>query len=338
MDNFTNFNMNTTMYETVVTSNCSNHTYTGNGVSARNTFNPISPHISFPISTIFFHAGGLILLFMVKRRRISSTTTNNMVPYTNVTLLILLSICELSYGFFYTVFAVCEITKQQYAILLSAFLLKSTTMSMSLASIYLITLNRLIGTVYPLWYRSVMTKKKLCAVVVCVNVVVIAFVVGGNVLIMFSTNFWWIGIGIVSFIFFLYFIFCFFAYVKIFFTILRSRWFTETITVEDNNTTLRFVWLTIRKQGYVVPLFITLTYLLFVVLPIIAMAICHANGNFSVMVLQVWAITSQLNNISDALIYIFGEKDIRAYLKNKIARNTNVDNNSVEMEVNSITT
>ena len=53
-------------------------------------------------------------------------------------------------------------------------------------------------------------------------------------------------------------------------------------------------------------------------------AICHANGNFSVMVLQVWAITSQLNNISDALIYIFGEKDIRAYLKNKIARNTNV--------------
>ena len=70
---------------------------------------------------------------------------------------------------------------------------------------------------------------------------------------------------------------------------------------------------------------LTFTYLLFVVLLYIAKGVCYfgyggIGGKCFGVAGQVWWATYQLNNISDAVIYVFGDKHIRQHLKHVCAR------------------
>ncbi len=137
--------------------------------------------ILFSVLSSLFHVGGLCLLFTVKRRKRTSTPITNMVSYSSVTLLIFLSFSEMVQGFFTAVIAVCEIINQK-VINFIAMGVVMVSQGMGVCSIYLITLNRLVGALYPLWYRRTMTKKKFYAVVVCVSVIVGGLYVAGMLL------------------------------------------------------------------------------------------------------------------------------------------------------------
>ena len=115
---------------------------------------------------------------------------------------------------------------------------------------------------------------------------------------------------------------------KIFSAILKSRRSVqptfEANAVEANVATgWKIVWMSLQQQGYLVPFFISLTYLIFIVLPLIVEgAYCFLKNNCHSVALDILHITLNVNTISDALIYIFGDKDIRNYLKDKFTRNT----------------
>ena len=176
-----------------------------------------------------------------------------------------------------------------------------------------------------------MTKTKFFVVVVSLNVVVVGLYIGGCVLFFSPSTptIRLIGSWMVVFMHILYIAFCMATYAKILFILINSRRNIQNNPAEETASALKFLWTTLRQQGYVVPFFITLTYLVFVVVPLTTKDICGAVGDWNcvVVALQVFFVTSQLNNVSDALIYIFGDKEIRRYLKGIFTRNQQVDDN-----------
>ena len=127
-----------------------------------------------------------------------------------------------------------------------------------------------------------------------------------------------------------YFIFCVCSYIIIFKKILESRRDTQTDMENESSTSSSFMffWGELKKRGFVIPLFITFTYLLFVVIPAFINA---SNRTFRGFYDDtVWRISCVLT-ISDVLIHVFCDKDIRNHLKNtfiKCRRNNQNDDNT----------
>ncbi len=219
---------------------------------------------------------------------------------------------------------------------LIGFFLNMISSGVTLATLYAITINRLLGTTYPFWYKSNVTKKKFYIGLLCCSVVAVVLNTGGNVLIGSPTSSPTardIGFGMISFLYLFFFVVCVYTYTSIFLIIFRSRQNSQT---NYSAGIFRFFWTTIKQGGYVVPLFITSTYLLFVVLPFISFIVCGYgySGKCLGVALKLWGITHPLNNISDALIYVFGDKDIRTHLKQIYTRNTAQDTderNNIQM-------
>ncbi len=258
---------------------------------------------SLSIVTFILHVGGVYLIFAVKRRP-STSTSNNVIVSINLTLLILLSFSETISGLFFIVSSVCWYMKQ-YIIHHLVLGLMPFSSGLSLSTIYVITINRLVATTHPFWYRSYITKKKFYVGLLCWNVVMVGLF-GGSCIVFSLPDAAPItramGFGILSLIYLFYFFFCFFSYISIFWTIFKSRRNTET---EVELTTVTFFWTTLKQGGYVVPLLITSTYLLFVAVPYLAMKICsycYSGGECFNTAFQMWRITYYLNNITDALI------------------------------------
>ena len=122
----------------------------------------------FLIGTVF-HSLGLYLLLKIKKIQ-----AGNMASYTNKKLLVLLSCSELSYGLFvsitYTTFLSGKKSNEVEVTIPGSIAMISW--GISLSATFLTTLNRLLSTVYPLWYRATITKKKFVVVVVSVTVVI----------------------------------------------------------------------------------------------------------------------------------------------------------------------
>ena len=82
-----------------------------------------------------------------------------------------------------------------------------------------------------------------------------------------------------------------------------------------------FLWQRVRQQGYITPLLITSTYLILVVLPNMGEIACLVKHRFNrgsvclKRALSVWFIGWNVNNFSDAVVYIFFDRDIRRYLQ-----------------------
>ena len=99
----------------------------------------------------------------------------------------------------------------------------------------------------------------------------------------------------------------------------------------------------LKARGYSIPVLITCMFLLFVPVPSIVRTGCAASDCSVLPLLKhVWFITYPLNNVSDVLIYVIFDPDIRTYLRKKlkprdITDERNNNNTSSQFESRSTT-
>ena len=269
---------------------------------------------------VVFHTGGLYLLRTVRKRKPSTATTNdNLVSFTTTQLLVMLSVSQLSASLFIVIETVSRFVKLSLvSVIFGA--LWGISGGISLSTVYLMTLNRLVCTVYPFWYRRWLTKGKCVAVAVPVCVIVTCFAFGNylinRILSIQSPTIVLIGRVIYHFIYDFYLVFCVFTYVVILTTISKSRRKSQVNNTDDSTST---TFQTLKRKGFITPFLITLSYMVFVIAPFLAMVTCSFYGCM-VPAFEVWWVTFALNSMSDALIYVFFDRDIRTHLKKLINR------------------
>ena len=103
-----------------------------------------------------------------------------------------------------------------------------------------------------------------------------------------------------------------------------------------------FFWRELKQGGYVIPLFITFTYLLIVIIPLLVAEGCYIAGVNKNSSQMVWHVCRVLNNISDALVYVLCDKDIQNHLKSILGivfrRNAHHGNNVNDNNIQSMRT
>ena len=282
---------------------------------------PFSVIVVLCISTTIFISYGVFLLVAVKGRRRS---TSNMVAYTNTTLLIMMSTCGLGYSMIRLIDIVLKswFSKQKVLIQINVYFCWVDT-SFYFSTIYLITLNRLLSTVYPIWYATSMTKKIFFIKTVVVCTVVTVLNVTGLVNFFSKTNSKF-GAGLLTILYTNYLIFSIFSYTVIFRTILKRRQHAQTAaTVGTNRILLSFICRKIKEEGYTIPFVITATYALFVIVPGITIDVFMFMDKTAhvTVTCSFWNVTFILNTFADACIYVFCDRDIRLHLKRRLKRN-----------------
>ena len=141
-----------------------------------------------------------------------------------------------------------------------------------------------------------------------------------------------------------YFIFCVTSYILIFMKIFESRQNTQTNTGNESSIEngVVFFWRELKQGGYVIPLFITFTYLLIVIIPLLVAEGCYIAGVNKKSSQKVWHVGRFLNNISDALVYVLCDKDIQNHLKVMLGimfrQNVHHENNVSDNSIQSIRT
>ena len=129
------------------------------------------------------HIVGLYFLITVKRRRLTATnitTTTGMILYSNFILLTLLSASEL-------VFSASNVSLRTIGHFIGTkhtepvrFHFDSITMGLNCSLVYVITLNRLLATLYPFWYLNWMTKKKFVRAALGVTLAIATVFIAGR--------------------------------------------------------------------------------------------------------------------------------------------------------------
>ena len=146
-------------------------------------------------------------------------------------------------------------------------------------------------------------------------------------LVMTESGYVFVGVILWRSTYILYFIFCVLTYIAVIVKVLVSRRNVQT-TNADGPQQRTLICVQLSQQGYVMLFLITSTYLMFVVLPVLLeYNICTEEANrYSTNIFS--GISFPLNNISDALIYVFCDRDIRNHLKNIFKRNEQNDNSN----------
>ena len=271
------------------------------------------------------HSVGLYLLSTAKRNR-APNNCDNMVSYTNFKLLIMLSVCELLSGFLQIIVVVSHEGKHPIVTKIVQVMFTACS-AVAFSTIFLITLNRLLSISYPLWYRSFVTKNKFIGAVVLTCLTFVCLFAG-----MQFFSFWYTTYGyvlgyvlgaIIMILTCFYFFFCIFSYVLIAKKILQSRRSVQSNNNVDENSgavnCVNFVYTAMRKQGYTAPFLITFSYLVFIIVPYMSMWVYSLLLDLTSSAM-IWYISYGLNNISDALIYVFFDRDIRDSLRNMFTR------------------
>ena len=276
------------------------------------------------LMVVLLHSCGLHFLWKIKRTR-----TDNMVAYSNKILLVLLSISELAYGILSIVCGMSLLMRSPVLLILSV-VMGWLCLTFSASAIYLITLNRLLTLVHPIWYRRTVTKKKFVVGVVLVCVVVTTVLTPCQIVVMWyryisrtviPRSVFTLGLLVIDLTSLAYIIFCIFTYVFILIAIVRSRRDTQNDCCDNKSTTFQFACNFIKARGYTAPFLITLTHVVFNTVPTIGMTTCLLNDCSAYnSISKIWFITSPLNNLSDGLIYVLFDRDIRNHLKNKFTR------------------
>ena len=137
----------------------------------------------FNSKSILLHSLGLYLLLTLKRKLLISRTTGsntNMVPFTNLWLLVSLSVAEIIYSFMnilVEIFFFFEVDDNVVVRIATLCLFASA--GMALATVWSITINRLLSTSHPLWYRRSVTKNKFICLFMCMWIVIVALHITG---------------------------------------------------------------------------------------------------------------------------------------------------------------
>ena len=174
--------------------------------------------------------------------------------------------------------------------------------------------------------------------------VVSIMVTGTNVcgVVLMATNVAvFLGGALRSSIYLVYFFFGLFTYIKIFSTIIVSRKVSRADTMHTHpvanrarvgggggvggttTTKSQFLCRYIKEHGYTIPLMITSSYLVLVIFPVIGNCVCALvkglDSHCFEVTFHVWLIGYSVNNITDALVYIFGDRDVYKHLKRKLS-------------------
>ena len=181
---------------------------------------------------------------------------------------------------------------------------------MNFCVMVLITAHRLVGAVYPIRYRTSVTKTKVILAVICYWLPSSAFC---NVMWMFSTNMHlgWL-VSNTS-----YLIFTIFAYWKIYKKLAESRRrVTYSIPGEYNMKMRKIVKNCLFHQGHMTALMIVASYFFFAGAPAIVVLIVAQIGkkywnNFTTLLYKAMGICTSLNYLTDAFVYMCMNKDIR---------------------------
>ena len=279
-----------------------------------------------------FHqnSAGLYLLFKVKKNQ-----GNSIVAYTNKRLLALLSSSELTHGIFSMVIFISKIRPIDVDAFDVVDYISITSSGVAYSAVMLITLNRLLSAVYPFKYQHSMTKKKF------IIMVVLGVAVMTSLCVAFSIIAWrarsiqspkFITFRVLDHILYIYLLFCAFTYVVIFTTILKSR--QNSQTNDANNTNVTVTWKQIKNflktNRYTIPFLITLSFTLLVATPdVIEMGFLISNSGESTLrsFWKVYDVTWPLNNLSDAVIYVLCDRDIRNHLRNMFISQPDYKNN-----------
>ena len=158
-----------------------------------------------------------------------------MVAYSNKRLLVLLSSSELLQGMFATVIFVHRIEQISREAFNTVNALSQISRGVGYSGVMLITLNRLLSTIYPFKYQRTMTKVKFALMVVSGCTLRTSLYVTFSMIPLLtrsiSTFITYRVLDNLLFIF--YFIFCTSTYTVIFITILKSRWNLQTNDEND---------------------------------------------------------------------------------------------------------
>ena len=272
------------------------------------------------------HAGGLYLLIRVKIKPNNSTNNENMVFYTNTRLLIMLSASEMTVSLFLALQRISMLAKLSIVPYIFSSIYQ-LSVGFSLSTMYLITLNRLLSTVNPLWYRRYVTKVKFTLVAILVFLIVGGLVFGvsfTNMVFQYSSpTIWFIAWLTANLLNDFYFVFCVVTYVVIFITLSKSRRMSRSRN-HSTNSSSQCILTTLKSRGYVTPFLITISHMLMVTGPLIATMVCWFTGCL-VQASQVYYITFVLNNMSDALIYVFFDQQIRNHLMKMVCWRNDAD-------------
>ena len=255
----------------------SNDTHITNKISSFDPTTIKTVQMVVCILTTMFGSYGLFLLITVKRRRDS---TNSIVTYTNLTLLIMLSSCGLLETCVYIVAQIGWFLKHRIVSLIGQ-LVSRLVGAVTLSTVYMITGNRLLSAIYPIWYRTTMTKTIFYISTMVVSTVIVGVWCAPVVMYMNSrSSAMKVGAIIESVLYGGLSIFSILTYVLIFRALLESRKNSQTNSKEERNRSLfRFILKRIKEEGYVIPFAITLTYILFVNVPWIIFLYCVLRDN-----------------------------------------------------------
>ena len=130
------------------------------------------------------------------------------------------------------------------------------------------------------------------------------------------------------------------TYIVIFKKLFESGRDTQSNLENDpfSNNMCMFFWRELRRGGFIIPLLITFTYLLFVVVPILIVGFYYIFGDVYDF-FPIWLISYNVNNICDVLMYVFCDKDIQNHLKNtfrRCGRSDQNNNNGNGIELNAV--
>ena len=316
-------NVNTTMIDMMANVTITNdYEYTQMNKSPYTLPALQSVQIAVCILNSFFISYGLFLLITIKQRR---TLTNNMVAYTNVSLLMMLSGSGLSTSVLFIITQAGWFFKLEFVHKIGK-LLVWVIGSLYVSTVYMITTNRLMCTIYPIWYATSMTKTTFYAVVLLVGTALTGFKSSGGFILHLTkeNNRSKINAVVQVISYGSYLIFSIFTYITIFCTILKSRRISRPNAIEETNEKkLLFIWKKIKKEGYVIPFVITLTYTLFVMFPgtVWIVFIFMNEVAYADVAYRVWILTFYINMFSDTCIYTFCDRDIGNYVKGKLRKN-----------------
>ena len=193
---------------------------------------------------------------------------------------------------------------------------------MKFATILLITANRFMGCVHPITYRKYASKVAITAIVVITYTG--DALVGSALWVVFDHHIsnrkivlCWLFLAFLLAVFIL----CVYAYTRIYTTLAASALRLSSHLPGKINLKLRsIVWNFIFHQGNATPLMIVVAFFVFVVVPwtwwsLTAMFFPH----YSSLPWSVLGITLRLDAVSDALIYIYTDKDVKKLFLMKVS-------------------
>ena len=186
------------------------------------------------------------------------------------------------------------------------------------STIILITFNRYMACIHPVFYRKYATKKILCITVVSMGMFYLPqCAVVGFATIYYKDGrifYWWMTIGInIIFMFILY------SYTRIYLRLAKSsQLLSRHLPGKQNLKLPSILWNFIFHQGHITSMAIVVCYFLFILIPAVVTFMLFLVSRDLWLCFLWFSVMHNLNCIFDAIIYIYTDKDVKKLFLKKV--------------------